>query len=85
MRIDVRFDSNLERFLTVFVLILVFAAVFLAGSAIAPSPARAEWDSEASFGDSYYLRSISESLDRSSDIFYDIYTTLDALENKLDF
>jgi hypothetical protein len=85
MRIDVQFDSNLERFFATLVALLVFAAIFLAGNVVAPSNAHAEWDSEGSFGDSYYLRSMSESLDRSSDIFYDISSTLDALESKLSF
>ena len=85
MRIDIRFDNGIERFFAVFITLLVFSAVFFAGSVLAPSEAHAEWNSEGSFGDSYYLRNISETLDRNSDIFYDIYTTLDALESKLDF
>ena len=85
MKIDVQFDSNLERLFAAIAALLVFVAVFTAGTVLAPSTANAEWDSAGSFGDSYYLRSISESLDRSSDIFYDISLTLDALESKLSF
>ena len=85
MRIDIRFDNSIERFFAVFITMLVLSAVFLAGSVLAPTDAQAEWNSEGSFGDSYYLQNISETLERNSDIFYDIYTTLDALESKLDF
>jgi hypothetical protein len=85
MRIDISFDNGTERFMVLFVALLVLAAVFFAGSAVVPSEAHAEWNSESSFGDSYYLRSMAETLDRDSGIFYDIYTTLDALENKLYF
>ncbi len=85
MNIDVHFDNNLERLFAALAALLVFVTVFFAGSVLCPSVAEAEWDSAGSFGDSYYLRSMSESLDRNSDIFYDISSTLDALNNKLSF
>jgi hypothetical protein len=85
MRIDIRFDNGAERLMALLVVLLVLSAVFFAGSVLSPTEARAEWNSEGSFGDSYYLRNISETLDHNSDIFYDIYLTLDALESKLNF
>ena len=85
MKIDVHFENNLESLFAALAALLVFVTVFFAGSVLCPPAVDAEWDSEGSFGDSYYLRSMSESLDRSSDIFYDISATLDALNNKLSF
>ena len=85
MKIDVQFDNNLERYVAIIVTLLIFGGVFIAGAVIVPSSAHAEWDADGSFGDSYYLRSISESLERNTDIFYDISSTLDDLNCKLAF
>jgi hypothetical protein len=85
MKIDVQFDNNIERYFAIIISILIFGGVFVAGAVIVPSSVHAEWDADGSYGDSYYLRSISETLERNSNIFYDISSTLDELNCKLAF
>ena len=83
MKVGVSFENGFEKAFTVGVILVVLAAVFLAGYLISPGAAYAEWDSSNSFGDSYYLREIADNIDDVSDELSDISGTLSDIENAM--
>ncbi len=83
MKVDVSFENGFEKAFVAGIVLVAMAAMFLVGYLISPGAAYAEWDSSSGFGDSYYLKEISDNIEDVSDELSGISGTLSDIERAL--